>query len=177
MKLDYLEMLHAEFEVSSLNSMAVREIIRWAKKICDNNNRRTTTTDGQQRTPQANWTVRSLENANWYYFFMDLLVNKTSVNKYGYQYGCTLWVNKLGLEIIHLNKGQHWEKILGQEWNFVTFIRRYLENHRSHSSQSSIARKLRLCSITLLFWSLPENDCFTSKNGCKFATVLAEFGR
>ena len=28
MKLDYLEMLHAEFEVSSLNSMAVREIIR-----------------------------------------------------------------------------------------------------------------------------------------------------
>jgi len=42
MKLDYLEMLHAEFEVSSLNSMAVREIIRW-----------------------ANWTVRSLENANW----------------------------------------------------------------------------------------------------------------
>ena len=38
-----------------------------------------------------------------------------NVNKYGYQYGCTLWVNKLGLEIIHLNKGQHWEKILGQE--------------------------------------------------------------
>ena len=36
-------------------------------------------------------------------------------NKYGYQDGCTLWVNKLGLEIIHLNKGQHWEKILGQE--------------------------------------------------------------
>ena len=36
-------------------------------------------------------------------------------NKYGYQYGCTLWVNKLGLEIIHLNKDQHWEKILGQE--------------------------------------------------------------
>ena len=28
MKLDYLERLHAEFEVSSLNSMAVREIIR-----------------------------------------------------------------------------------------------------------------------------------------------------
>ena len=28
MKLDYLEMLHAEFEVSSLNSMALREIIR-----------------------------------------------------------------------------------------------------------------------------------------------------
>ena len=28
MKLYYLEMLHAEFEVSSLNSMAVREIIR-----------------------------------------------------------------------------------------------------------------------------------------------------
>ena len=28
MKLNYLEMLHAEFEVSSLNSMAVREIIR-----------------------------------------------------------------------------------------------------------------------------------------------------
>ena len=28
MKLDYLEMLHAEFEVSILNSMAVREIIR-----------------------------------------------------------------------------------------------------------------------------------------------------
>ena len=27
-KLDNLEMLHAEFEVSSLNSMAVREIIR-----------------------------------------------------------------------------------------------------------------------------------------------------
>ena len=54
MKLDYLEMLHAEFEVSSLNSMAVREIIRWAKKIWDG-----------QTTPQANWTVRSLENANW----------------------------------------------------------------------------------------------------------------
>ena len=31
MKLDYLEMLHAEFEVSSSNSMAVREIIRWEK--------------------------------------------------------------------------------------------------------------------------------------------------
>ena len=44
MKLDYLEMLHAEFEVSSLNSMAVREIIRWAKKICD----------GQQRTTDNN---------------------------------------------------------------------------------------------------------------------------
>ena len=28
MKLDYLEMLHAEFELSSSNSMAVREIIR-----------------------------------------------------------------------------------------------------------------------------------------------------
>ena len=28
MKLGYLEMLHAEFEVSILNSMAVREIIR-----------------------------------------------------------------------------------------------------------------------------------------------------
>ena len=28
MKLDYLERLHAEFEDSSLNSMAVREIIR-----------------------------------------------------------------------------------------------------------------------------------------------------
>ena len=28
MKLDYLEMLHADFEVSSLNSMAVGEIIR-----------------------------------------------------------------------------------------------------------------------------------------------------
>ena len=36
MKLDYLELLHAEFEVSSLNSLAVRDIIRWAKKICDN---------------------------------------------------------------------------------------------------------------------------------------------
>ena len=47
MKLDYLEMLHAEFEVSSLNSMALREILRWAKKICDNNGQqqRTTTTD------------------------------------------------------------------------------------------------------------------------------------
>ena len=45
MKLDYLEMLHAEFEVSSLNSMAVREIIRWAKKICDNNNNRQQQTD------------------------------------------------------------------------------------------------------------------------------------
>ena len=45
MKLDYLEMLHAEFEVSSLNSMAVREIIRWAKKICDGR----TTDNGQQQ--------------------------------------------------------------------------------------------------------------------------------
>ena len=32
MKLDYLEMLHAKFEVSSLNSMAVREIIRLDQK-------------------------------------------------------------------------------------------------------------------------------------------------
>ena len=47
MKLDYLERLHAEFEDSSLNSMAVREIIRWAKKyvMTTDNGRRMTTTD------------------------------------------------------------------------------------------------------------------------------------
>ena len=61
MKLDYLEMLHTEFEVSSSNSMAVREIIRWAKKDW------TTTTDNGRTTTtaQANWTVRFPENANW----------------------------------------------------------------------------------------------------------------
>ena len=32
MKLDYLEMLHTEFEVCSSNNMAVRAIIRAAKK-------------------------------------------------------------------------------------------------------------------------------------------------
>ena len=32
MKLEYLKMLHTEFEVSSSNSMAVREIIGGAKK-------------------------------------------------------------------------------------------------------------------------------------------------
>ena len=31
MKLDYLEMLHAEFEVSRLNSMAVREILGYVR--------------------------------------------------------------------------------------------------------------------------------------------------
>ena len=36
MKQDYLQMLPAEFEVSSTNSMAVREFVRWANKICDN---------------------------------------------------------------------------------------------------------------------------------------------
>ena len=51
MKLDYLEMLHTEFEVSSSNSMAVREIIRWAKKRLDgqrtDNNGRTTDGTGK----------------------------------------------------------------------------------------------------------------------------------
>ena len=49
MKLDYLEMLHAEFEVSSLNSMAVREIIRWAKKICDGQRTTTDNNNGRHR--------------------------------------------------------------------------------------------------------------------------------
>ena len=35
---------------------------------------------------------------------------------YGYQYGGTLWVDKLGLEIISdFSMCQHWEKILGQQ--------------------------------------------------------------
>ena len=50
MKLDYLERLHAEFEDSSLNSMAVREIIRWEKKICD---------DGQQQRTDATGKLNS----------------------------------------------------------------------------------------------------------------------
>ena len=37
MKLDYLEMLHSEFEVSSSNSMAMREVLRWTSKISDAN--------------------------------------------------------------------------------------------------------------------------------------------
>ena len=71
MKLDYLEMLHAEFEVSSLNSMAVREIIRWAKKICDNGQQQQQRTDGRHRqTEQFALSRTRTDRHSWKYFFV-----------------------------------------------------------------------------------------------------------
>ena len=59
---------------------------------------------------------------NPFFVWIDWL--NTSQYKYGYQYGCSLWVDKLGLEkISDFTKCHHWEKILGQEWNFRSGVK------------------------------------------------------
>ena len=57
---------------------------------------------------------------------------------------------------------------------FSNFEQRYLENRLSYSDQQNIIRNVWSSSTNYVFTTLSLKDCFTLKNGCKCATILAK---